>query len=97
MCSNDSEFPKEWFQIEELNSSQNSTRNYGSYWESKECRPLHITLKQTDKRKESIKNWKSIYGSMSIINKTIGANGWIKQNSYRILISMRQFKIPHSI
>src|ERR1700733_7207461 len=97
MRSNDLEFPKEWFRIEELNSFQNSTRNYGNYWELKECRLLHITLKQMDKRRESIKNWKFIYGSMLIINKMIGANGWIKQNSYRILISMKQFKILHSI
>src|ERR1700733_3522594 len=97
MPLNDSEYLKEWCQIEELNSFQNSIKNYGNCWELKECRLLHITLKQMDKRRESIKNWKFIYGSISIINKTIGANGWIKQNSYRILISMKQFKILHSI
>src|ERR1700733_3333196 len=97
MPLNDLESPKEWCQTEELNSFQSSTRNYGSYWELKECRQPHTTLKQMDKRRESIKNWRSIYGSISIINKTIGANGWIKQNSYRILISMKQFKILHSI
>src|SRR3984885_12172668 len=97
MPLNDLESLKEWYQIEELNLFQSSTRNYGNYWESKECRQLHTTLKQMDKRRESIKNWKSTYGSTSIINKTIGANGWIKQNSYRILIFMKQFKIPHSI
>src|ERR1700733_4793215 len=97
MPLNDLEFPKEWCQIEELNSSQNSTRNYGNCWELKECRLLHTILKQMDKQRELIKNWKFIYGSISTINKTIGANGWIKQNSYRTLISMKQFKILHSI
>src|ERR1700733_13411836 len=97
MPSNDLEYLKEWYRIEEPNLFQSSTRNYGNYWESKECRPLHITPKQMDKRRESTKNWKFTYGSISITNKTIGANGWIKQNSCRILISMRQFKTLRSI
>src|SRR5271156_6856655 len=87
-CGNTTAYHKRFFQTVALNLWRNSHENYTAFWESNWQPPQLTTLKVTDRRNESTKNWNNTFESLSTKDKMTGMNFSPSRNSNTTTISI---------
>src|SRR5271155_5213023 len=81
MCGNTMAYRRKSFQTVDLNLWRNSHGNCTAFWESNWRPPQLTTLKVTDRRNGSTKNWNNTFESLSTKDKMTGTDCFPLQNS----------------